>query len=69
MKPVTTRPRRPKTDGLAVCLRDGGYKASLEVRKHYPVLHDPDAEANDLVRVVDESGGGITCTLLDYSKG
>ena len=39
-----------------MCLRNTGYAASLEVRKLYPVLNDPDAEANDLIRVIDESG-------------
>jgi hypothetical protein len=48
--------RRTKAQGFAVCLRNVGYSASLEIRKLYPVLNDPDAEANDLIRVVDESG-------------
>ena len=48
--------RRPKTQGFAVCLRNAGYAASLETRKLYPVLNDPEAEANDLIRVIDESG-------------
>ena len=39
-----------------MCIRNAGFAASLEVRKLYPVVADPDAEANDLVRVVDESG-------------
>ena len=39
-----------------MCLRNAGYRASLEVRKLYPVVGDPDAETNDLIRVVDESG-------------
>jgi len=42
--------------GFAVCLRNGGFGASLEVRKLYPFINDPDAEANSLIRVVDESG-------------
>ena len=50
------RTRRPKTDGYAVCLRNRGFAASLDVRKLYPILNDPEAEANDLVRVIDESG-------------
>ncbi len=49
-------PRRMKTQGYAVCLRNAGYVASLELRKLYPVLEDPGAEANALIRVVDESG-------------
>jgi len=39
-----------------VCLRNRGYAASLETRKLYAVVKDPDAEANDLIRVIDESG-------------
>jgi hypothetical protein len=42
--------------GFAVCLRNDGFAASLEVRKLYPFINDPDAEANKLIRVVDESG-------------
>ena len=47
--------RAPKK-GFAVCLGNGGFAASLEVRKLYPFIDDPDAAANDLIRVVDESG-------------
>ena len=42
--------------GFAVCVRNIGFGASLEVRKLYPVVDDPDAEANGLIRVIDESG-------------
>jgi hypothetical protein len=45
-----------KTQGFAVCLRNGGFRASLEVRKLYPVLNDPSAEGDDLIRVIYESG-------------
>ena len=47
---------RRKKQGVAVCLRNTGYAASIEVRKLYAFLDDPDAEANNLIRVVDESG-------------
>ncbi len=47
---------RTKTDGFAVCLRNSGFAASLEVRKLFAFVNDPEAEANDLIRVVDESG-------------
>jgi hypothetical protein len=47
---------RTKTEGFAVCLRNTGFAASLEVRKLYPFVNDPEADANDLIRVVDESG-------------
>jgi hypothetical protein len=50
------RPRRMKTQGFAVCVQNAGFGASLEVRKLYPVLPDADAEANHLIRVIDESG-------------
>ncbi len=41
---------------FVVCLNNEGYKASLEVGKLYRAIHDKEAEANGLVRVVDESG-------------
>jgi hypothetical protein len=50
------RSRRVKTQGFAVCMRNTGFAASLEVRKLYAVVEDPDAEGNDLIRVIDESG-------------
>jgi hypothetical protein len=39
-----------------ICIRNDGYPASLETRKVYQALPDPDAEAQGLVRVIDESG-------------
>jgi hypothetical protein len=45
-----------KKKGFAVCLRHEGFAGSLEVRKRYRFIDDPDAEANKLIRVVDESG-------------
>ncbi|HME05491.1 MAG TPA: hypothetical protein VKG25_00515 [Bryobacteraceae bacterium] len=45
-----------KTNGFAVCIRNSGFAASLEVRKLYPFINDPEAEAHNLIRVVDESG-------------
>jgi len=50
------RTHRVKTEGFAVCLKNRGYAASLEVRKLYPVVNDPEAATNDLIRVIDESG-------------
>ena len=41
---------------FAVCVRNEGFGASLEFRKLYPVVADSDAEANGLIRVIDESG-------------
>jgi hypothetical protein len=45
-----------KKNGFAVRLRNYGFTASLEVRKLYPLINDSDAEANKLIRIVDESG-------------
>jgi hypothetical protein len=41
---------------FAVCVRNAGYEASLELHKIYAVLPDADAEKEDDVRVIDESG-------------
>lgn len=41
---------------FAVCVKNQGYKASLELRKLYETLADDFAARNGLVRVVDESG-------------
>jgi len=41
---------------FVVCIDDGGYPASLEPRKIYEVLADPEGEKHDQRRVIDESG-------------
>ena len=41
---------------FAVCVRNDGYPASLELMKLYEVLPDQFADENGLIRVVDESG-------------
>jgi hypothetical protein len=41
---------------FAVCINNAGYAASLEVRKLYEVISDPEAEKDQMIRVVDESG-------------
>ena len=40
---------------FAMCVRNDGCPASLELRKVYRVLPDAEAEAHGMVRVVDES--------------
>lgn len=40
----------------AVCKRNEGYSASLELGRAYKVLPDPKAAEHGLLRVVDESG-------------
>ena len=41
---------------LAICVKNEGYGTSLELRKVYEFLPDPDASRHDQLRVVDESG-------------
>jgi hypothetical protein len=41
---------------FAVCLKNKGYEASLELRKIYQVLPDPEAAKHRQIRVIDESG-------------
>lgn len=50
------RRRLGKTCQFVVCVRNTGYPVSLEVRKIYPVLPDPDAASHGLLRIIDESG-------------
>ena len=44
------------TKQFALCLENEGNEASLLVGKVYPVVPDPRAAKDGLVRVVDESG-------------
>ena len=39
-----------------LCIDNGGYPESLEVRKVYPVLLDKVAESRQYLRVIDETG-------------
>ncbi|MGH9379277.1 MAG: hypothetical protein ACRD2Z_01490 [Thermoanaerobaculia bacterium] len=39
-----------------VCLENGGYAASIEPRKIYRRIPDAEAESDDFIRIVDESG-------------
>ena len=48
--------RRHTEARFVLCIYNRGYRASLELRKVYPVLPDAKAAADDLVRVIDESG-------------
>jgi hypothetical protein len=41
---------------FAVCVRNDGYGASLELRKLYPVLPDAFGDEHGMIRVIDESG-------------
>lgn len=41
---------------FAVCVRNRGNEASLELRKLYEIVPDSDAERDGMIRVIDESG-------------
>ncbi|MCH8108542.1 MAG: hypothetical protein IIB15_00290 [Chloroflexi bacterium] len=41
---------------FVVCVDNEGYPASLELRKIYQVIPDPQADGQKLIRVIDESG-------------
>ena len=41
---------------FVVCLSNEGYPASLEPRKLYEWLDDPQAESKAMLRIIDESG-------------
>ena len=47
--------RRLKTR-FAVCVKNKGYAASLELRKIYQVVPDDRAAKHQQIRVIDESG-------------
>lgn len=48
--------KRKAPKRYAVCINNAGSEASLERNKIYVVLPDPRAEADGLVRVIDEDG-------------
>ena len=41
---------------FVVCIKNSGYLASLKLRKLYEVVDDPEAEADEMIRVIDDSG-------------
>jgi hypothetical protein len=41
---------------FAICLKNQGFEVSLETRKLYQVLPDPEAKKHHQIRIVDESG-------------
>ena len=50
---MATRSTRKR---FVVCLRNKGYEVSLERRKIYQALADPEAAKHKQIRVIDESG-------------
>jgi hypothetical protein len=47
--------RQKNPNRYALCIDNGGYPESLEVRKVYVVLPDEPAAANSYIRVIDET--------------
>ena len=45
-----------KQHTFAICIHNEDYEVSLELRKLYEVLPDPEAEKLGQLRVIDESG-------------
>ena len=45
-----------KDPNFVICIENTEYTVSLEKRKIYEVLSDPDAAKLDLLRIIDESG-------------
>ena len=45
----------PARGQFAICVRNDGYEASLELRKLYPVLEDEFGSQHGMIRVIDES--------------
>ena len=41
---------------FVICLKNDGYEVSLERRKIYQALPDPEAAKHRQIRVIDESG-------------
>jgi len=52
----STKPPVEAEGTYILCVDNSAYPASLDVRKLYLSLPDPDAEAVGMVRVIDESG-------------
>ncbi len=48
--------RKADTQHYVLCVRNENYPVSLEARKIYECIPDPQAEAHAQIRVIDESG-------------
>ncbi|MGZ5025903.1 MAG: hypothetical protein ACXWE9_01915 [Methylobacter sp.] len=53
---------------FAICLDNHDYEVSLEVRKVYEVIADPDAEKHNQIRVIDESGEDYLYPASAFSR-
>lgn len=57
-----------KSTRFVVCIHNEDYQASLERRKIYQALPDAEAEAHQMIRVVDESGDDYLFPLSYFSS-
>ncbi len=48
--------KKKDKDQFAICVKNDGYPASLELRKVYQVIPDEVARTRGFIRVMDESG-------------
>jgi hypothetical protein len=53
---IRRTPRPVRARYYVLCIGNEGYEVSLEPRKIYVAIPDPDAESHDQIRVIDESG-------------
>jgi hypothetical protein len=53
--------RGKPTARFAVCIKNKGYEALLEIGKLYRVVPDQEAEGHGYLRIVDESGDDYGC--------
>jgi hypothetical protein len=53
---------------FAICTENGDYPASLEKRKLYEIIPDPEAEKHNQIRVIDESGDDYLFPLDMFLK-
>jgi len=51
-----TMKNRKTSSSFVLCVKNRGYPASLELRKVYRTLPDPEGARHGLARVIDESG-------------
>ena len=53
---------------FAICIDNHDYEVSLEIRKLYEVIADPDAEKHNQIRVIDESGEDYLYPASAFSR-
>lgn len=53
---------------FAICINNHDYEVSLEMRKLYEVIADPEAEKHGQIRVIDESGEDYLYPASAFSR-